>query len=246
VDIGAELRTARERAGVSLEDLAARTRIPLKSLRAIERNDFSSVPPGLFARAFIRSFARELGMDPTAAVAEYRAMTEPVAEAGHESKNGGAANDVQPTSFDPEVLTSRPGWGYVLIAGALLIGVISMNRYVASDRTEVSAADTTVSQAASPDAARTVGTAGSAVQIDVHAEGLCWVRAVADGQIVIARVLQPGEMQSISAQRDIVIRVGDPAAISYSINGQQGEPLGPARVPVTVRIGADGRISAKS
>lgn len=268
MDIGSELRGARERAAFSLEDLFSRTRIPLRHLRSIEQNDFSKVPPGIFVRSFIRTYAREVGLDPAALIAEYRAMTEPVVETPPEPKNdAGDGHERRPSAFwgprvlDPNMLTSRPGLGYALIALALLLVVIGMNRYLASDRTEVSAAERTVTRAVSSDAvqvsttgsaapagspAEAVSTTGSAVQIVVHAEDLCWIRAVADGQTVIARLLQPGERHSIAAHRDIVIRVGDPAAISYSVNGQPGQPLGPARVPVTVRVGPDGKISASA
>lgn len=271
MDIGSELRHARERAALSLEDLFARTRIPLRHLRSIEQNDFSNVPPGIFVRSFIRTYAREVGLDPTALIAEYRALTEPVVETPPEEKKDLDDHDRLPSVFwrprvlDPNVLTSRPGLGYALIAVALLIVVIGMNRYVASDRTGAPA-DTAVTRTASADAVRAVSTTGnaaqavnttagvaqavstggSAVQVDVHAEALCWIRAVADDQTILARLLQPGERHSITAQRDIVIRVGDPAAISYSVNGQPGQPLGPPGVPVTLRVGSDGTISASA
>lgn len=273
MDIGSELRSARERAALSLEDLFSRTRIPLRHLRSIEQNDFSSVPPGIFVRSFIRTYAREVGLDPVPLIVEYRAMTEPVVETAADLKTDAVSEREQPAglfwrpqALDPNVLTSRPGLGYALIAIALLIVVIGVNRYLAGDGAEVSAAETTVKRAPSPNAipavtstgsasqagsatesaAEAVSTTGSAVQIDVHAEGLCWIRAVADDQTILARLLQPGERHSITAQRDIVIRVGDPAAISYSVNGQPGRPLGSAGVPVTVRVGPDGKISASA
>ena len=85
MDLGTDLRNARERARISLPELFARTRIPIKTLRAIEENDFSAVPAGIFVRSYIRQYAREVGVDPAAAVAEYRAMTEPIEEPADES-----------------------------------------------------------------------------------------------------------------------------------------------------------------
>lgn len=247
MDLGSALQKARERAGFSLPDLAARTCIPMKSLRAIEENNFDAVPPGIFVRSFIRSYAREVGVDPVAAIAEFRAMTEPVPEPAQETKQESAVGDgMRPSSFDPDLLKSRPGWGYALIAAALLIAVVSMNRYGSSERSAAPSAESTVSATLSGDTARPVATTGAAIRVEMRAEGLCWVKAVADGQTVVARVLQPGETQAITAQRDVVLRVGDPAAISYSINGKAGRSLGAARVPVTVRVGADGQISPAS
>jgi cytoskeleton protein RodZ len=247
VDLGTDLRKARERAGFSLPDLAARTRIPLKSLQAIEQNDFAKVPPGIFVRSFIRSYAREVGVDPVTAVAQFRAMTDPVDEPAQESKNEPAIDDrMEPGSYRPDFAESRPGWGYALIVAALLIGVISMNRDTAQDTSGKATAATAPGPSASSDAARPVATAGSGLQIELRAHGLCWIRADTDGQPALARLLQPGDTETLTAQRDIVLRVGDPAALSYSVNGRAGQPLGVANVAVTVRVRADGRISPVS
>jgi cytoskeleton protein RodZ len=243
VDLGTDLRNARERAGFSLPDLAARTRIPLKSLQAIEQNEFSKVPPGIFVRSFIRTYAQEVGFDSNAAIAEYRAMTEPVNEAAPESKDEPVIEDRMSGSYLTDFAGSRPGWGYALIVAALLVGVISMNRAPTPDRSADGIAAPATGSAAPADAAQAIGTAGNGLRIELRAEGPCWIRAVADGQPAFARLLQPGETETLTAQRDIVLRVGDPAALSYSVNGRDGQPLGVANAAVTVRVGADGRIS---
>jgi cytoskeletal protein RodZ len=224
--------------------MAARTRIPLKTLRAIEENNFSAVPSGIFVRSFIRTYAREVGVDPGEAIAEYQAMTEPIHELAPQiSEAPPIEDDLRSSSYDPELLTSRPGWGYALIAAAVLIGVISMNRNDAAERVDAPAPAAVPPATVPAPAPRPVATGGAAVRIEMRADGLCWVRAVADGQTVVARLLQPGEAQTVSAERDVVLRIGDPSALSYSINGRPGQPLGAARIPVTVRIGADGQLS---
>ena len=258
MDLGSALQKAREQAGFSLPDMAARTRIPLKTLRAIEENNFAAVPSGIFVRSFIRTYAREVGVDPGEAIAEYRAMTEPIHRPAPQiTEEPSIDDDLRSSSFDPELLSSRPGWGYALIAAAVLIGVISMNRNDAAERADVPAPaalpPATVPAPAAPPPATVpaaaplpVATGGAAVRIEMRADGLCWVRAVADGQTVVTRLLQPGEAQTVSAEREVVLRIGDPAALSYSINGRPGQPLGAARIPVTVRVGSDGQLSPVS
>jgi cytoskeleton protein RodZ len=61
--VGAELRDARERAGLSLRALADRTKIPVQTLEALERDDISRLPGGIFLRSFVRSYASEVGLD---------------------------------------------------------------------------------------------------------------------------------------------------------------------------------------
>ena len=244
MDLGTDLRNARERAGFSLSDLVARTRIPLKSLQAIEGNEFSKVPPGIFVRSFIRTYAHEVGVDPAVAIAEFRAMTDPVEDPPHAPEEPQRVDEQSRSrSLLANLSDSGPGWGYAVLVAALLIGLASMTRGPASDATTtaaVNSADTTL------ETPEPVATTGTGLQVALRADGPCWVRAVVDGEPTFAQVLQQGETYTLTAQRDIVLRVGDPAALSYSVNGQQGQSLGVARVPVTVRFGADGRTSRVS
>ena len=256
MDLGSSLQQARERAGFSIPEIFARTRIPMKTLRAIEENNFAAVPRGIFARSFIRTFAREVGLDPAAAVAQYRAMTEPVEERGPEKAHTPEAvvdDDLRSSSFDPELLKSRPDWGYALIAAAVIVWLIAMNRDTVAERfkapvakAKAPIAETVPVDTRPTEAVRPAATAGTGVRLEMRAEGLCWIRAVADGQTVFARLLQPGETQTVSAQGDVVLRVGDPAALSYSINGRPGRVLGEAQIPVTIRVNADGQLSTVS
>ena len=61
---GPRLRRERERRGISLETIAARTNVSIELWRGLEANDFSKWPGGLFARAFVRDYARVVGLDP--------------------------------------------------------------------------------------------------------------------------------------------------------------------------------------
>jgi cytoskeletal protein RodZ len=70
-DFGAKLRRAREGRGVSLRQIAATTKISVSALEALERNDVSKLPGGLFSRAFVRSYAAEIGLDPEQTLNEF-------------------------------------------------------------------------------------------------------------------------------------------------------------------------------
>lgn len=71
VDFGTFLRQAREKRGVSLQQVSTTTKISSRVLAALERNDPSKLPGGIFSRAFVRSYAREVGLDPEVAVANF-------------------------------------------------------------------------------------------------------------------------------------------------------------------------------
>lgn len=77
-DLGARLRRAREERKLPLKDIAARTKISSAALEALERNDLSRLPGGIFGRAFVRAYALELGLDPDKTVTDFQASLEEV------------------------------------------------------------------------------------------------------------------------------------------------------------------------
>jgi cytoskeletal protein RodZ len=72
--IGRYLASQRRLRGISLEELATRTRIPLRSLERLEGGAFDRQADG-FARSFVRTVADALGLDPDEAVT--RLLREP-------------------------------------------------------------------------------------------------------------------------------------------------------------------------
>ena len=73
VDFGAKMKRAREERGVSLRRIADVTKIAVSALEALERNDISRLPGGIFTRAFVRSYALEIGLDPEETVRDFLA-----------------------------------------------------------------------------------------------------------------------------------------------------------------------------
>ena len=76
--VGEQLRQAREQAGLTLSDVAARTKIQRWILEDIERDDLSRVPGGVFVRGYLSSFARVVGIDAEPLLTDYRAATQTV------------------------------------------------------------------------------------------------------------------------------------------------------------------------
>ena len=63
------LAAQRELNGVSLNDIAERTRIPLRHLEELERGDISQWPVGVYAKSWAREYADEAGIDPDEVIA---------------------------------------------------------------------------------------------------------------------------------------------------------------------------------
>jgi cytoskeleton protein RodZ len=100
-DFGQKLRAARERRGVSVRDISDRTKFSVAAVEALERNDASRLPGGIFARAFVRSYAAEVGLDPDATVREFIARFDvepaPSRVVADDGSSAGAASAAVPT-----------------------------------------------------------------------------------------------------------------------------------------------------
>ena len=70
-EFGALLKQAREDRGVTLRQIATSTKISMVALEALERDDFSRLPGGIFSRAFVRAYALEVGLEPEQTVAAF-------------------------------------------------------------------------------------------------------------------------------------------------------------------------------
>lgn len=68
---GPRLRRERERRGISLETIAALTNVSVDLWQGFERNDLSRWPKGVFARAFVRDYAKAVGLDANEIVDDF-------------------------------------------------------------------------------------------------------------------------------------------------------------------------------
>lgn len=255
MDLGTLLRTARERRQISLEALARTTRISLAFLDAIERDDFDALPPPIFARGFLRAYAREVGLDPEDVVAQYRQLTERArAEdaardaARRENAERAAAIDTEGVGLD----AFRPLPLTVAALALALVVYIATTRETPNPELPDPAASAVPAKLPPPPAfaprapavtpavqERPVATTGSALRIEIRASGECWVEARADGIRVLFRLLEDGDRQTIDVQQEFILLVGDPAAFAFSIDGAPGRAVGRPRQPETVRITRD-------
>ena len=72
VEIGHRLRQAREAQGYSLDEMEQFTRIPAHDLASLEAGDFSNFSSSYYVRAYLRTYANTLGLNPREVVDAYR------------------------------------------------------------------------------------------------------------------------------------------------------------------------------
>lgn len=239
MDIGAALREARQRRGRTLSQVSSTTKLAVEILEKIERNQFESLPGGLFRRGYLRAFAAEVGVDPETIVAAYREAYEPPPD---------APELPQGRRISPEEIRLLVSAATVLVlVVGLAAGVLwnsgSPEEAGDSERqarsktpiiattSEVQVVDTTAGPA-EPQSAEGV----FALRFRAMFDEACWLSAIVDGESVTYGILQPGTPLVVEAAREIVLRVGNAGAVSYSINGYPGKPLGRAGQVVEMRI----------
>jgi cytoskeleton protein RodZ len=228
---GGRLKAAREAGGVSLKEIAAATKISVSALDALERNDFSRLPGGIFGRAFIRAYAVEVGLDPEATVRDFQ------------TEMGRNERDASTTALRPEVTPEdreflerqrRAAHALRIGVGVIVLGLIAFG--LSQTRTLWQRAVPPAASAAKPDiplpivrppAAAPATAPVSSLTIDLQATSDCWIRIVSDGRSS-QMVLRPGERKQITADREVVLDVGNAGALTWSINGKAAKALGPA------------------
>jgi cytoskeleton protein RodZ len=251
MSIGADLRHAREQRGWSLDQLSSRTRIAVSKLAAMEANSFDRLPDGFYRRAFLRAYAREVGLDTERVVDAYRAQF-----ANHnQTPTAEAASAHRTPASRKRLYRLSPGIQVLLLAILGTAAAIALT-YMTERQTPSSIAINTQMAPANEkphDGEQpAVGTGGASasttstailaaighlpLEVEVQAEGPCWLGATADGERVVYRVLNKGERVTLQAHDELVLRIGDAGAFRFTINGIPGRRLGDAGDDLTLRL----------
>jgi cytoskeleton protein RodZ len=241
-DFGGKLRQARERRGISLRQIASSTKIAAAALEALEKNDISKLPGGIFSRAFVRSYAVEVGLDPDDTVKEFldRFNQDPPPTAAAMA----AAIPEEERQFEQRQRQAVKA----LAVGAVSLVVLAVIGYFvlrnrAAARTETPAPAPAVTEAAPAPAAAAEPAATIAVppldagspsatsvagqlKLEIAPSSECWVSLTIDGKKLFARVLKAGERESHVVEREAIVEVGDAGAFAFSLNGRPGKTLG--------------------
>ncbi len=230
VDASASLKSAREQVGLSIDEVAARTKIKPAFLEAIERADFERLPGEFFARAFLRTYARELHLPPDEIVQAYDARLVPVSSeqppAAPAHGDAGEGRSLRRT--ESSIGAAMSFWAVPALLAAIVVVASLVNR----------------SPGTRPDPSQPVGTTGVAgtaqaqpaatqpaavaekLTIEIRPSRVIWVAGAADGERVIYRLVGPDERVGAEARSELWFRVGDAGAFDYSINGVPGKPVG--------------------
>jgi cytoskeleton protein RodZ len=227
VTLGEQLVAARKRAGLSIDEVSARTRIRPGLLQAMEAGDFSRCGGNFYARGHLRSIAKVLGADPDHLMAEFNehhATPEVEPTRGQERADGRL----------PTVHAGRPRWAVVL--GAILVGLMGwgmVRLFTLPNDVEATAVPSTptpsVTDTGTTVTPRPVPTTPTPrprptqVRLTIVADngGTYLLLRNFNGEYLFSGSLTKGVQQSLTYKGMILVTVDVPANARYYINGKQ-------------------------
>lgn len=256
-DLGGRLRQARERRNLSLRQVASSTKISVGILEALEQNDLKRLPGGLFSRAFVRSFASEVGLDPDEAVLLFAALPAAPTRPTHPDRG----EDVDAFESNRQIASTFVRLAAVSVPLAAALGYFgAVGRPVPSEAaaraarapaahveqaqpSPPAAVASSDAPAEAPDAApATLATAiqGAAgderVVVSLFATRACQISVTVDGGKEVERRFQAGERHTVEVRRDLVLTSNDAGAITMTLNGAEARSLGGLGQTVTTRL----------
>ena len=224
--VGERLRAAREKQGLSLEDLAAQTRIPRRHLVSIESAEWDSLPAPTYTVGFAKNYAAAVGLDRAEIGEQLRE------EMGGQRFASTSADVFEPA--DPRRTMPKSLVIGAVIAAVLLIAVMSLLNRRSLDEPEPAATNAPVATVAAP--AATPSAAAPATQGPVVLTALApvWLQ-ISDkgGATLFSGMLQPGQAFTVPATATApVLKTGKPEALKITVGSRVAGPVGPPATTV--------------
>ena len=242
-DVGARLRAAREAQQLSLREISETTKISVSALEALEKNDVAQLPGGIFTRAFVRSYATEVGLDPEETMRDF------VAQVPAEGIDEERKYDTQSREHDLFQSQQRmAGTVLTLVAIGLPVAglLLYLGTWAVTTGTDVPEAPVAETAPALPGPVERPVRTEPPVTADPVSQGSltivlrpradCWVSLTVDGEVVFEDMMHAGDRESYEAADEMSLIVGDAGAFAFEINQQAGRSLGASGVTVTAHI----------
>jgi cytoskeletal protein RodZ len=219
---GENLRRERELRGIDLRDIADATKISVRFLQALEQDRLDILPGGIFRRAFVRQYARYVGLDPERLVAEFIYA------------NGDDGAERPAAAAAPAARWAVPRGGLAVLGVLGAAGLLLLLRPSAERTGREASVATTVPPPARPadrvypppSLLQAAAQQSEGLVLSISARQSCWVAIRVDGQTVVDQVLAEGETRKVEATGEIVLSVGNAGGLVFTLNNRPGLPLG--------------------
>lgn len=219
---GERLRDAREAQGMSLAEIAERTRVPIRHLEGIENSDFSALPSPTYAVGFAKAYARVVGLDEALIGREVRGQRTATAP----------MTQYQPYEApDPKRLPPRGlaiGAALVALLAVVVFGLVygsTLFQGGSSPLTPIAVDPEPTAAAPTPVAAAPAAPANG--QVVLSANDVVWLRIYTADKTLYEAEMKAGDRYEIPADAvKPMINVGRPDKLTVTVNGSAVAPLG--------------------
>lgn len=223
---GRKLAEARRQRGWSIDEVADRIRVRREFLAALEDMNIKLLPGKAYALAFLRSYARELGLDEKAIIDQFQDESALTRE--------DAKQPIRNPSSKPR--KERP-WMWAAALVLIAAGFVGW-RAIDSGRAPATSAEQAQAGAvaASTTAATPVSAAAEQRVVEVRAIQQGWLEARGpDGTVFLSRTLQPGDVYRPDPSPGWTLHARDGGAFEVYVNGVSAGTLGIPGTPVLGR-----------
>ena len=246
---GESLRRAREQKGLSLEDIAKKTRIPQRHLAAIESGDFDALPGRTYAIGFAKSFARTVGLSDAAIGSQLRTEMDEQGHGAYQAESSGYA-PANPSSIPPLYLAwTAGGIGILVLVGYLIWRTLILNP---ADIAPVAESETAIETVSVDPGAQSLQDGVSAPSgkgtVILTATEPVWMKIYdGEGESLFENEMAAGDTFTVPADADNPqILTGRPDALTVTIDGQVVPQLGTGeRTIKDVGVSAEALLSRK-
>lgn len=226
VRIGTCLRAAREARGLSIRQLSDATKLSARVLTALEEHRCDDLPPGIYRRAAVRSYAREVGLEVEQTLLAY--LRE---HPDHLPMPGTAMS----TLIGPTVPSRVPqvfGWLGVIVPAVAAVAYLVLAFGMPGTTRPAARGQLTLTAPTAPILAQRVAyVAPALVRLSVRSTAPARITVVTDGQVIGDRVIEPGTTVDVAFSETAEIHADDGSRVQVEAQGIPGRPLGPAGVP---------------
>src|SRR5579884_1499096 len=235
--VGEQLRAAREKKGLSLEDVAAQTRIPLRHLASIETGDWDNLPAPTYTIGFAKNYAGAVGLDRTEIGNQLRE------EMGGQRFATNAADVFEPA--DPRRTMPKSlvfgGIAAVVVLVVLMTWLnnrslqqVPVNGEQQASAPAPAATPATPAKRPAPSAPAPATAQGPVV---LAATGPTWIHVTDQGKTLFEGELQAGQTYTVPQTAAApMLKAGKPEALNVTVGGAAAPPVGPPGKVVTVSL----------
>lgn len=263
----ADLKAAREEKQISLNHIAAKTRIDLKYLTAIDNANFD-VLPDLYVRAFIKEYAANIDLNPEETVKKYDMARSGKAEAPvyteteveglnivsrkatktvkkhyeSEEVEAYAPKEDNRKSLDPRFLYAGIGAAVIiLIAGLYFIFFTDTTiekDTLSSVRNEQQTDTRMYEEPVSQQSAPAVS--GDSLQLQIIANDLVWFTVSSDDAVPVQYLFKNTQQTTVKAMTKFVLNIGNAGGVKLILDGKTLDPIGRPGDVKNVQIDKEG------